>query len=206
MKGLFIVIYGVNNIGKTTQAMKLVDHLKREGYKAEYLKYPNYDSPTGRQISEILRSGRPQAMTEVEFQTLYFKNRREFEPALQKKLEAGTIVVAEDYVGTSLAWGSAKGASYFKLKTLNAGLIQEDVAILLHGDRYVNSVEHGHLHETDPELAEKVRQKHLEIGKKLGWLLVDANQPLEKVFSNVLKAVMPVVEIRILYPMMQKRG
>ena len=41
--GKFIVIYGVNNLGKTTQANMLVQKLKASGLKAEYLKYPIYD-------------------------------------------------------------------------------------------------------------------------------------------------------------------
>ena len=72
--GLFIVIYGINNIGKSTQATMLADALTASGLKAEYLKYPIYDlSPTGPQINEILRSGKKQEISEEEFQALYAK-------------------------------------------------------------------------------------------------------------------------------------
>ena len=42
-KGKLIAIYGINNLGKSTQAHLLVQELQDQGYKAQYLKYPIYD-------------------------------------------------------------------------------------------------------------------------------------------------------------------
>jgi thymidylate kinase len=42
MKGKFIVLYGINNLGKTTQAKLLVEKFQKEGLKAEYMKYAVY--------------------------------------------------------------------------------------------------------------------------------------------------------------------
>ncbi len=45
---MLITLYGVNNIGKSTQARFLVERLQAEGHRVEYLKYPIYDlEPTG---------------------------------------------------------------------------------------------------------------------------------------------------------------
>ncbi|MBI1971115.1 hypothetical protein HYS47_05175 [Candidatus Woesearchaeota archaeon] len=188
---MFIVIYGINNIGKSTQAKWLVDWLNKNGYTAEYLKYPIYHSLTGQQISGILRSGKKQGMDELAFQTLYYQNRKEFEPELRKKLGHGIIIVAEDYIGTSLAWGSAKGADYAALKKLNSSLLHEDLAILLDGIRFTKAIEKGHLHESDAKLVEQVRRQHIEIGKELDWKKVDANPPVEKVSAAILAIVKP---------------
>ena len=95
VKGLLIVIYGANNIGKTTQAKKLVDWLSEQGYPSEYLKYPVYHSSTGKRISSILREGKEPDISETDFQTIYYENRKEFEPELKKKLDAEVIIVAE---------------------------------------------------------------------------------------------------------------
>lgn len=193
MRGIFIVIYGVNNIGKSTQAKKLVAYLQQHGYKAEYLKYPVYDIPTGIAISTILRSDKKQKLTEEEFQTVYYQNRKDYEPTLKKKLAEGVIVVSEDYIGTGLAWGSAKGADYEKLKQQNSDLLKEDLAILMDGERFVEAMEEKHLHERDPELLAKVRQRHLVIGKELGWKTVNANQPEDHVFQDILTLVKPLI-------------
>jgi len=47
----FIVIYGINNIGKTTQAKNLAKHLK-----AKYFKAPNYELPSGIKINKIFKN------------------------------------------------------------------------------------------------------------------------------------------------------
>ena len=193
MTGKLIVIYGGNNSGKTTQAKLLVDWLKKEGKKVTYLKYPIYDSPTGKRINDILREGKEKNIYETEFQELYYQNRKEYEPHLRKMLNEEMIVVAEDYIGTSLAWGSAKGADYAYLKKLNADLIQEDVAILLDGARFADGKEKGHIHEENDALMDGVRLRHQKIGKELGWLFVNANRKKEDIFKDILAAVKKIV-------------
>ena len=187
--GMLIVIYGGNNSGKTTQAKLLVEGLKKEGHNATYLKYPIYDSPTGKRINGILREGKEKNISEKEFQEMYYENRKEFEPQLKKMLKEGMIVVAEDYIGTSLAWGSAKGAEYAYLKKLNADLAQEDLAMVLDGARFQDAKEKGHIHEENDALMEKVLERHRQIGKELGWTFINAHRKKEDVFNDILAAV-----------------
>jgi len=191
---LLIVIYGVNNIGKTTQAQKLVDWLITQGYQAEYLKYPIYHSSTGKRISSILREGKEPDISETDFQTIYYENRKEFEPELKTKLDAGIMIVAEDYIGTSLAWGSAKGADYKYLRKLNSKLIQEDLALLMDGERFLAGKEAHHLHEDNEALMAKVREIHLRVGKELGWKIIPANRPVDAVFEDLKKEVLALLQ------------
>lgn len=193
MAGKLIVIYGGNNSGKTTQAKLLVDWLKKEGHQAAYLKYPIYDSPTGKRINGILREGKEKNISETEFQELYYQNRKDYEQHLKKMLHERTVVVAEDYIGTSLAWGSAKGADYAHLKKLNSDLIHEDLALLLDGARFSEAKEKGHIHEENDELMEKVRERHRQIGKEKGWTFINANRKKEDVFNDIIAAVKKIV-------------
>lgn len=189
-RGKFIVLYGINNLGKTTQAKMLVRRLQKEGIRAEYVKYPIYELvPTGPKINQILRGGKPQDMSEEEFQSLYTQNRKDFEPKLREKLDSGACIVAEDYTGTGLAWGVAKGAELRTLERQNANCMKEDVAILLDGVRFFEGKEGEHLHESNDELMEKCRKAHLELGEKYGWKKVSANQPKETVHKNIWDVV-----------------
>ncbi len=55
-KGKLIVFYGINNLGKSTQAELLVERIKQEGKKAQHIKYPIYElEPTGSMINRYLR-------------------------------------------------------------------------------------------------------------------------------------------------------
>ena len=193
MHGVFIVIYGTNNIGKSTQAKRLVAYLQERGYTVEYLKYPIYDSPTGMAISDILRSGKKQKLTEEEFQAMYYKNRKDYEPTLKKKLAEGVVVIAEDYIGTGIAWGSAKGASKTSLIKQNSDLVKEDMAILMDGERFTAGMEEKHLHERDAALIEEVRTQFLSLAEENHWKIVHANQSEEKVFLDIIECIKPII-------------
>ncbi|QQR54911.1 hypothetical protein IPG41_07095 [Candidatus Peregrinibacteria bacterium] len=183
---MLITLYGINNIGKTTQAKLLVDRLKAAGRDAVYVKYPVYDvEPTGPYLNEFLRSGAAQTITEEELQMWFTLNRYQFQPTLQAWLAEGKIVVAEDYTGTGLAWGTVKGAKVEWLEALNAGLIKEDLAILLDGERFGHAAEKAHIHESNPDFMERSRQIHLELGQKYGWLKVPVEGSIEEVAQRL---------------------
>ena len=189
-EGLFIVIYGINNLGKSTQAQLLVESLVKAGLKAQYLKYPIYDlTPTGPLINEVLRGAGGQKMSEEELQAIYTQNRRDFQPQLIKLIAEGVNVVAEDYIGTGLAWGVSKGADLEKLIEANRGLLRPDIEILLDGERFIQAKEEGHLHESNDELVEKCRANHLQLAARFNWAVVNANQEVEEVQEDILKVI-----------------
>lgn len=179
-KGCFITIYGINNIGKSTHAKRLVDRLCEEGYDAVYIKYPIYDcSPTGPRLNSILRSGTAQTVSEEELQTLFMQNRKDFEPELLKMISDGKIVIAEDYTATGLAWGTAKGLSLEWLEDLNKNCIREDFAILMVGNRDLSAKEAGHIHESDDVLVSKVDGILCMLGERYGWKKIRVQEKVE---------------------------
>jgi len=189
-EGLFIVIYGINNLGKSTQAEMLVDSLTKAGLTAEYIKYPIYDlKPTGPKINEILRGGHKQMISEIKFQTLYAQNRLDFQAQLCKKISDGINIVAEDYVGTGLAWGWSKGANLDELIKINRGLLVPDVAILLDGERFLQAQEKMHQHESNQALMTDSRKKHLKLAARFGWQVINANQEPKDVQQEILAVI-----------------
>jgi len=194
-EGLFIVIYGINNIGKSTQAEMLVSAIEKSGLKVEHLKYPIYDlTPTGPKINEILRSGKKQEISEEEFQGLYTQNRLDYQPQLIKKIDEGVNIIAECYTGTGLAWGWTKGADLERLIEINKGLLEPDIAILLDGDRFLAGKEASHQHETNDDWLEQCRKNFLELAARFGWEVVDANQTVEEVQRDILDIIEKKVE------------
>ncbi len=190
MPGKFIVLYGINNLGKSTQAAMLIDQLKKNGVMAEYLKYPIYDlEPTGPQINEVLRGGNPQHISEIELQQLYAQNRHDYQPTVEKTLAEGTWILAEDYIGTGLAWGVTKGAPLEILEKQNEGLLKEDLAILLDGERFMDGKEHTHLHESDDDLMNRCRLTHQQLAQKYGWHIVSATGSAEEVNKRLWEEI-----------------
>ena len=189
-KGKLIVLYGINNLGKTTQAKLLVDKIMSEGNKAEYLKYHIYDlMPTGPMLDQYLRRGNPNKFSAREFQILAGVNKYHHQPILQARLEQGINIVAEDYWATSVAWGQGAGVDKDFLIKLNQGIFKEDMAFLFDGERFLDSREEGHAFEQNDDLTEKVRQFHLQLGKEFGWIKINANDAIEKIHDEIWRIV-----------------
>lgn len=190
-KGKLITIYGINNIGKSTQCKILLDNLKREGFDAIYLKYPVYGiEPSGVYINQVLRnSGNKQNISEDELQMWYTINRYQFEPELKQMLEEGKIVIAEDYIATGLAWGSAKGASLEWLMEMNKYLLKEDLAIYLKGKRHLQARESNHLHENNEELIEACQFIYDNLAIKFNWTKVNVKESIGETAEDLWQII-----------------
>jgi len=191
-KGKFISLYGINNIGKSTQAQILTEKLINEGYDAEFLKYPNYGiEPSGKFLDNVLRSGTAQKITEDELQMWFVLNRYQFQSEIEKKLAEGKILVVEDYTGTGIAWGTAKGLDRKWLEDINKNLLKEDLAIYLYGARHLGAKEASHIHEQNDVLIEKCRLVHEKLAVEYKWkkILVEGTkmETAEKIWEMVKK-------------------
>jgi dUTP pyrophosphatase len=184
--GKLIVFYGINNLGKSTQAKLLVERLKANGYQSEYLKYAIYSiSPSGEILNSYLRDGNPYDLSPRESQIIQALNRTQYQDELIAKLKAGVNVVAEDYKGTGIAWGLGAGVDENFLKKINSHLIDEDLVFLFDGERFRQAIENNHKHENDDDLMNKVRWAHLKLREEYGWRKIDANRPIEEIHEEI---------------------
>lgn len=189
MRGKFITIYGINNVGKTTHSKCLVQRLKAAGKKAFYIKYPVYSlAPTGPYLNKILRLRGKQKMSEEELQLWFVLNRFHFEPKLLAMLQKGITVIAEDYVGTGIAWGMAKGVSRLTLENMNKFLVQPDVAIFMDGQRSLKSKEKAHIHETDDALAARCQRIFRQLAKRYMWKIIKVPKDRNVTAGRIWKA------------------
>ena len=193
--GKLIVLYGINNLGKSTQAKLLVEKLKASGYQAEYLKYPIYDlEPSGIMLNNYLRNSNPYNLHSREAQIIYAMNRTQYQTELQDKLNSGVIVVAEDYKGTGIAWGLGAGVEEKFLKDINSHLIEEDLVFLFDGERFRQAIENNHKHENNEDLTNKVRWAHLKLGEEYGWVKINANLSIEKISNEIWEHTFELLE------------
>lgn len=190
MKGKLIVLYGINNLGKTTQAKLTVEELKKQGIEAEYLKYATYElEPTGCIINDYLRKGNPYGLSTREFQIMHAFNRTQYEPTLKSKLEQGIWIVAEDYTKTGIAWGVGNGIDKTFLERINSHLLIEDLALFFEGERFKGAIEKGHQHEENEELIQRVKLVHEELAKEHKWISINANESIEEIQKTIQKII-----------------
>ena len=190
-KGNLIVIYGANNLGKTTQAKMLVESLIiKFGVNAEYLKYAVYNlEPSGPMINNYLKEDNKYDLSAREFQMLHVLNRTQYEPTLLHKLEKGTWIVAEDYIATGIAWGMAYDIDKKFLYNINSHLKVEDLGILFEGEPFPEDLDKNNIHEADPAMLAKVTDNFKDISKDYAWHTLNANQTKEEVQENLLNIV-----------------
>ena len=61
------------------------------------------------------------------------------------------------------------------------------------GERFTRSIEKNHKHEEDTELMKKVREVHIKLGKEYGWTKINANQSQDKIFEEIKKEVVKLL-------------
>ncbi len=194
VSGKLIVLYGINNLGKSTQAKLLVEKLKSAGKTVEYIKYPTYqEDPSGMILNDYLRNGNPYGLSPREAQIFYAFNRAQTQTELLELLSQNDFVIAEDYWGTGVAWGTGAGVDYEFLKRINAFCYREDLAFLFYGKRFAESIEQSHTHESNTDLVERVREIHERLADEYGWVRVDANESIEQVAEAVWSQVKQIL-------------
>lgn len=189
-RGKFIVIYAANNLGKSRQIDLLETAWQSWGRSYFRIKYPRYNTPTGIVINRELRGPlEERVLSEAELQAVYAQDRREYEPCLLELLKDGDVI-AEDYLGTGLAWGLTKGVPRSYLYEINSDLLKPDISILLDGERFGTGIEKGHRFEGGEQGEwERNRKIHRQLACELDWSVVEAGGSLEVVHQRVLKAI-----------------
>jgi thymidylate kinase len=189
---MFIAIYGINNIGKSTQVKHLKEQFEKIWKKVKIVKYPIYDlEPTGPEINYFLRDPEAPKISGESFQMMYIQNRLDYEPHLKKNLRTYDVVLAEDYIGTGMAWGMTQGVPYSWLQAKNMQYKQmpADLEILMDGERFLEAKEKDHRNESNDEAMEKTRQNFLQLANKYHWPIINANQSEEKVTQGLWRVI-----------------
>ncbi len=109
-RGAFIAVEGTDGSGKGTQFKLLAERLEREGYDVETFDFPQYEKPSSYFVREYL-NGKYGGLTDVGPYTaslFYALDRFEAAPSIRKALEAGKVVLANRYVGSSMAHQGTK--------------------------------------------------------------------------------------------------
>ena len=122
--GAFIVVEGIDGSGKTTQVELLVRRMEKKGLKAIKTSEPS-EGPIGLSIRSLTSRISPH-----EEAHLFAKDRRyHVEHEIIPALNAGTHVVSDRYLHSSLAYQGARGASIERILEWNKTIALKPDAI-----------------------------------------------------------------------------
>jgi dTMP kinase len=136
VKGKFITFEGPEGSGKTTQARKLLSHLRKEGRDVIYTREPG-GTPTGEAIREILqhdKAGEP-ICPEAEVFLFAASRAQLVRHVILPALKKGTVVVSDRFADSTTAYqGYGRGFSVEQMLAINGfaiGRAVPDVTFLL---------------------------------------------------------------------------
>ena len=197
MKGLLIAFEGLDQSGKQTQAELLRDRLRAKGRTVRLLSFPDYDTVIGAEIGRALR-GERQYTADV-MQLLYVANRYEYKQQIVDALAAGTIIVCDRYLASSVAYGEAQGLDRAWLIEIQRYLPQPDVTILLDIPPETSARRKSRdrdKYEQDLALLGRVRDSYLKQAagpstglRTGGWVRLDADRDRDAVAEEVFGAL-----------------
>ena len=190
MRGRIIALEGIDQSGKRTQTRLLANELKKKGAKISTISFPIYKSPSGRQIQRFLEGKQRQSATALHM--LYSLNRWENQEQIIKLVQNSDFVIADRYYPSNLAYGVSRGLSLEWLQGLDRGLPTASLVIVLDVPvpaSFARKSRGRDVHEKNRQLLVKVRRRYQTLAKKLGWKMVDATRPVEKVHEAIWRLV-----------------
>lgn len=116
MRGLFIVLEGIDGTGKSTQTRHLADWFRSRGREVVESREPT-DGPWGRQLRASAATGRLSPKEELE---LFLRDRREHvEQVIQPALSEGKVVILDRYYFSTMAYQGARGFDPVEIRRKN---------------------------------------------------------------------------------------
>ena len=121
MKGLFIVMEGLDGSGKTTQINLLEQYLKEAGYECLITREPG-GTVIGEEVREFILNPEYKEMSPVTEMLLYAASRAQLvHEVIGPALEAGRIVISDRFVDSSIVYqGIARNLGISTVAAVNA--------------------------------------------------------------------------------------
>lgn len=189
--GHLIAFEGLDQSGKQTQAERLLGAFRDAGHNAEFLTFPAYETAIGIEIDHALQGQRDYQPDTL--QLLYIANRFEFRPKIESWLAAGTMVVCDRYLASSIAYGEAQGVDASWLIDIQKQLPQPSLTLLLDMAPEVSlsrKQADRDKFERDMPLLGRVRESYLkQAAASPHWVRMVADRPKEEVSAEILSAV-----------------
>jgi len=190
MAGMLIVIEGVDQSGKETQAQRLRERLREAGHKVRLLSFPDYGTSIGEEIARALQGEReygPDVM-----QLLFVANRHERREAIREWVDGGLILVCDRYRASSIAYGEALGLDAGWLEDIQRYLPRAELTIFIDiapATAAKRKSQGRDRYERDLALLERVRSSYQRQATSPDWVRVDGERTIEEVAEDVFAAV-----------------
>jgi dTMP kinase len=132
--GIFITLEGTEGSGKSTQAARLAQALRAEGYAVLLTREPG-GTPAAEQLRAVLLKNNSESLAaETEAFVILAARRQHVDHVIAPALQEGAIVICDRFIDSTLAYqGYARGLDLKTLRTMNGwatGGLAPDLTLL----------------------------------------------------------------------------
>lgn len=186
---MYIVFEGIDGAGKTTQIQLLTEWLEANGFRVETLVEPT-DSEVGKLIRKILQ--RPDAKSDNVQKMLGLLFAADRMMIMDNLEDESKIIISDRSFISSLAYQDNPEW----IEVLNKYAKKPDLLLLLDLD-VKTSVSRASGEDTfeDEEFLTNVKENYLNIAENYTHEIIDADRGVNKVSSDIKKAVAPYLGI-----------
>ncbi len=186
---MLLSIEGIDGSGKSTQAEKLFEYLKRKNRKVELLREPGA-TQVGESIREILFSQSPSPLAEL---FLFEAARAELiEKKVKPLLKGGYLVILDRFTDSTLAYqGYGRGIEIelvMKLNEIASQGVKPDITFLIDVEprTALSRIDKPNRFEK-LDFIKRVREGFLQIAQreKERIFIIDGNRPPSAVFNDI---------------------
>lgn len=218
-----IVIDGLDGSGKSTQIELISKKLTELSLRTTYVKYPNYDSPTGQAVKMYLDgcfSEKSESVNLYAASCLFSADRYVgFKTKWENSYNNGDIIIADRYVSSNLIYQMSKlpenqwddyfnwlyDFEYRKIclpKPCQVIFLDMDISVSqkLINTRYSGDDSKKDIHERDIKFLEKCRKAALYSAERDNWSIIkcnDGNTPLDIQLIN--EKILKIIKDTILH-------
>lgn len=195
-RGRFVVLEGSDGCGKTTQTARLARTLQARGHGVVTTFEPGA-TPLGVSLREALLGATHEPTPRAEALLMAADRAQHVDTVVRPALDAGTWVVSDRFVGSSLAYqGDARGLGVDAVATINAfatdGLVPDLVVYLAAPVEMLAARRRTPADRIEREgetFLAAVVDAYARLAAASGWVVVDATGDVETVEQAVWAAV-----------------
>ena len=200
VKGIFIVMDGVDGSGKSEMTRVLQDYLsKNKKYNVLITREPT-DGKYGKEVRDILKNENDPKINSERMLELFIKDREEhlkntIIPFLNKSNEHDVnIVISDRYYYSTISFQATQGLDMKMLIEINKEFLKPDIAFIMDINPEI-ALERIKTRKKEKfeqlKFMNKLRDKYLELPRFLkdNIKIIDASKGLEEVFEDIKKEV-----------------
>jgi dTMP kinase len=188
--GALVVLEGIDQAGKMTQALAVRDRLLQHGLRCEVRHYPDYETEIGKLIRAFLAPG---AALDVRARCMLFAaNRWEKDQEVRALRQASALVCIDRYTWSNVVYGLSQGLDEAWLVGLEKGLLEADQTILIDvspEESARRKARDRDDYERNSRLLASARDTYRRIARARDWPVVDGSAPAAAVHDQICRTL-----------------